>query len=106
MTDMGKKLAILSGVVATIVVVVASLLFSDLVSEQWNIWRLGSSDESTRLHAVDKLVELKSVRSVPHLLRLIETDDPEEGRTYVEREEWDDLLSPLPPRLPHDDGLA
>ena len=75
---MGKRLAIISGVAATVVVIAASLLFKEQLVEQWYIFRLGSSDDVTRLAAVDKLGEMKSVRAIPTLIRLFE-DDRREG---------------------------
>lgn len=66
----GKRLAMIFGTVGVHAMVVAGVAANDRLREQWHILRLSSSDETTRLSALDALVGMQSIRAVPALIRL------------------------------------
>ena len=92
---MRRKVTYLTTAAGVLVLASLGLVCKDSLIEQWHIFRLSSEDEATRLHAVERLVELKSVRAVPHFLRLIEADEREFNLTKlktIEAGEWKETL--------------
>lgn len=69
----GKVIA-LSTVAEGLVVLVAA---KDWIVEEWYIHNLESTEEKVRLRAVDALADVKSVRAVPHLIRLLANEKRE-----------------------------
>jgi|SRR5882762_10111875 len=63
--------------------------------ESWYIPRLRSPDESTRLHAAERLGEMKSLRAAPHLIHAIEAEAREAARFTPDSEDVCVSLTPL-----------
>jgi len=70
----GKRLAITTGAIALLVIGVAAFVARDRIAEEWWIYRLGSKDDATKIHAAEKLASIKSLAAVPHLLQIIESE--------------------------------
>jgi len=79
-----KRLFVLGcALLALLVVVLAFGLASrGILYEYWEIWRLGSRDEGTRLSAAKWLGELRSLRAAPYLVRAIEEEEREEAKGW------------------------
>ena len=101
-TRTGRRIAIVTILVVGIVVMSVGVASRRAIVEQWYISRLGSDDEATRLHAANRLAELRSVRAVPHLLELIEKDDRENVETGGGLSFWSGPPSSKPTQWPEE----
>jgi hypothetical protein len=70
----GKKVVILSAVLAIAVLGTAVLEFRTLPQELWHLYKLESGDESEKVNAFEKLEALRSVRALPVFIRMIEAE--------------------------------
>jgi hypothetical protein len=66
-----RSVALATAVVGVVVLVVAGFVGKGWIEERYYIQNLSSTDEAVRLRAVDALADAKSVRAVPHLIRLL-----------------------------------
>ena len=75
----GKSRAITTGiaVVGVVVLVAAGVALKRPILESWHIHLLDSDDEQKRMEAAQTLGEMKSVRAVPRLLELLQTEHGE-----------------------------
>jgi hypothetical protein len=71
----GRRAAWGLGVASVALLIGAGLFWRNAIKEEWLIWQLDSKDEEKRLAAAEKLAEMKSLRSVPYLVQLIEADE-------------------------------
>ena len=75
MKSRGKRLTHLTTALGLLVLVVAGFAAKDLAVEQWFLWELRSEDEQERKVAVEKLVEMRSVRAARPLIALLRERD-------------------------------
>ncbi len=73
----GRRVAWTLGVASVALLIGAGVFCRKSIEEQWLIWQLDSKDENKRRAAAEKLGEMKSLRSVPYLVQLIEVDERE-----------------------------
>lgn len=64
----GKKIALLSGTAALVIVLVVGLALKDWLREEWYIAKLRTAERDELIHAVRELGEMRCVRSVPAIL--------------------------------------
>ena len=67
----GKRLTYLTISLGVLVLVAAGFAFKRPILEQWYLWELESEDEQERKLAAEKLGELRSVRAIPSLIRIL-----------------------------------
>jgi hypothetical protein len=68
----GKRGALVTGAVVLLAMAVGTFIARFRIREAWYLWRLESQDEEIRCHAAEMLGNLRSVRAVPTLVRLLE----------------------------------
>ena len=73
----GKTIALSTAAVGVVVLVAVAFVSRDWVVQQYYIHRLQSTDDETRLRAVEALAIARSVLAVPHLIRLLEKEKRE-----------------------------
>ncbi len=73
----GRTVAISTAAVGVVLLVAAGYDAKDWIWEEWYIHNLESTEETVRLRAVDALADMKSVRAVPHLIRLLANEKRE-----------------------------
>ena len=83
----GKRVAVAATIVGLGVVAAFFVAAKEPIEEYWQIHRLKSPDEATRLAAADRLAEMKSLRAVPYLIEAIRAEKREHFETYVAM--WD-----------------
>src|SRR5437870_899184 len=87
MRPRGKTIALSTVAVGVVVLVAVAFVSRDWVVQQYYIHRLQSTDDETRLRAVEALAIARSVLAVPHLIRLLEKEKREmvlqEGSTHA-----------------------
>lgn len=72
-TSRGRRTTLTVSVLALPVVLSAAFI-SPVIVEHWYLWRLSSEDEETQRTAVDRLLRLKSVKALPHIVKLFSED--------------------------------
>src|SRR5437870_12263112 len=77
MRPRGKTIALSTATVGVMVLVAVAFVSRDWVVQQYYIHRLQSTDDETRLRAVEALASARSVLAVPHLMRLLEKEKRE-----------------------------
>jgi HEAT repeat protein len=70
----GKVIAFSTAAVGVVILVAAGFVSKPWFVEQYYIHNLQSTDEGARLRAVGALVDVKSVRAVPQLIRLLQLE--------------------------------
>src|SRR5687767_658425 len=70
----GRRAAVASAVLAVAVAVLAAVVFRQELLIPYYLWRLDSSELSTRLEAAESLGKLRSTRAAPRLLELLRAD--------------------------------
>jgi hypothetical protein len=78
----GKRAAALAAVLGTAVLVGGAFALRGAIVEWWWIGKLRSPDAVERNAAAEKLVELGSVRAVPHLVEAVRADKTEDIRSF------------------------
>jgi len=73
----GKIVALATVGVGVVVLVAAGFAAKGRIREEWYIHQLQSANEETRLHAAERLGELKSLRAVPELIRMLRANGDE-----------------------------
>ena len=94
MTSKGKRLAQLTITLGVLVLLIAGYAFREEAAEQWNLWKLESDDEATRVTAAEKLGEMRSVKAVPMLMELL----PKKVRGWVEGNQADANVAKVWPK--------
>ncbi len=76
----GRRTALAAAAIALPVAALAAFLGAKPALEWWWLRELRrADDDAARVRAAGKLADLKSLRAVPDLIRLIEEDEREEG---------------------------
>jgi hypothetical protein len=83
-TGRGRTIALLSALAGLASVAAAAVVGKEAFVERYYLLRLGSADEAVRLEAADELAEMKSLAAVPHLMRIIMSDERENVVFYAE----------------------
>lgn len=66
-----KRLTHLTISLGVVVLVAAGFAFKRPILEQWYLWELESEEEQERKLAAEKLGELRSVRAIPSLIKIL-----------------------------------
>jgi hypothetical protein len=70
----GKRVALLAAGPCIVVLVATAVALKPWIMEEYYIFRLGADREQTRMAAANALSKMRSVRAVPHLISLLETE--------------------------------